>query len=368
MPTHLYVSAQNSNHIRRFEVKPDTGHLTHIADTPVPDGPAPLTVSPDGATLYVAHRGASDPNTTGGAGIPRPEFGLSSWSIDPTSGDLTQTARVHTEGEACFLSTDRRGRFLLSAYYQAGACAVHSLDANGAVGDAVEWRPTNSGAHCIQTDRSNRFAFVPHIAQDGPGLTRLPEDRRTGINAILQFRFDEATGHLEPNTPDRVTPDEPVGPRHYVFHPTKNLVYANNEQGSVVTTYALDPDAGTLAPLQTLSTLPTDFPPDARNLPAQLHITADGRFLYSSNRGHDSLAAYRIHPDTGLLEATGWTEVAERPRAFGIDPSAQFVYVTSQSNGTVAAYRIEDSGALTHLEDYETGAITMWVTFVQLSD
>jgi len=366
MPVHLYASAQNDNRVRHFEVDTDTGRLAHLADTEVPDGPGPLAVAPDATTLFVGHRGRASVETTGGAGIPRPEFGLSSWAVDPESGDLTQTGRVHTEGEPCFLSTDRRGRFLLSAYYQAGACAVHPLDAAGALGgDAIEWRPTNSGAHSFQVDRANRFAFVPHIAEGSGGLARLPEGRRTGINAILQFRFDQQTGQLTPNDPPRVTPEDPIGPRHYAFHPTRDLVYVNNEQGSVVTTYALDPDRGTLSPVQTVPTIPEGH--DRPNAPAQIHIDPNGRYLFCSNRGHDSIAAYLIDAATGQLTPAGWTAVGERPRAFGVDPTGRFLYVTSQVAGTLAAYRIDErTTALTHLDTYEVGQVPMWVSFATL--
>ena len=366
MATYLYVSALGDNRVRRFTVDPG-GRLTDVHDTEVPDGPGPMALHPSRTTLYVGHRAGGFFSSPGGHGVPRPEFAISSWSIDPASGDLSQTGRVALEGEPATVFTDQRGRFILSAYYQAGGCAVHPIDASGAVGGAaIEWIRTNPGAHSFRVDPSNRFAFLPHISDGSAGLQRLAAGPASGLNAILQFRFDEETGRLTPNDPPRVSPEQPIGPRHHCFHPTKPLVYVNNEQGSVVTTYALDPDGGVLTPLQTLPTLPEGY--DGHNLAAQIHLTPDGRFLYSSNRGHDSIACFAIDGASGLLAATGWQHVGERPRAFGIDPAGRFLYATSQEAGTITALAIDQaSGLLSEIEQVEVGENPMWVSVVDLS-
>lgn len=366
MPVHMYVSLQNDNLIRRFELNSADGRLTHVADVEVPDGPAPLGINPAGTVLYVGHRGSASAVTTGGDGVARPQFALSSWVIDQRTGDLARTGGVQVLGEPCFVATDRRGRFVLSSYYQAGHCAVHPLDDAGALGgEAIEWLDTNSGAHSFQTDRSNRFGFVPHIADGSGGLMRLAEGRRVGANAIFQFRFDQETGKLTPNDPPRITPDEQIGPRHHCFHPTRDLVYVNNEQGSVVTVYALDTERGTLAAVQTLGTLPEGA--TGPNAPSQIHIDRSGRFLYCANRGHDSIACYAIDEATGRLTSTGWTEVGERPRAFNVDPTGHFLYATSQATGSMAAFSIDQqAGTLAPLGTYELGNVPMWVLFAEL--
>jgi 6-phosphogluconolactonase len=363
MSVFLYASAQNDNRIRRFEVNVADGRLMRPHDIPVPGGPGPLGVDPSGTVLYVGHRGRAAEGT-GGDGAPRPEFGLSSWAVDPRTSDLRRTGSVATAGEPCYVSTDRRGRYVLSAYYQAGACAVHPLDGARALGaEAVEWRETNSGAHSFQTDPSNRFAFVPHIADGSGGLARLPEGRRRGINTIVQFRFDEVNGTLTPNVPPTVGSREPHGPRHYVFHPSKPLVYVDNEQGSSVSVYRLDAERGVLGEVQTVSSLPEGY--RGSNAPAQIHVDPGGRFLFCSNRGHDSIARFRIDPVDGRLTPAGWTEVRPRPRAFNLDPNGRYLYVTSQVEGTLAAFRVDPaSGALAPIETYEVGAVPMWVLCV----
>ncbi len=265
-----------------------------------------------------------------------------------------------------YLSTDRRGRYVLSAYYQAGHCAVHPIDATGAVGGAaIEWLDTNSGAHCFQTDPSNQYAFLPHIATGSGGLPRLPAGRQEAVNAIFQYKFDAATGHLTPNTPPRLSPSAPDGPRHYCFHPSKDLVYVCNEQGCSVTVYALDRATGTLTAGQTVTTLPEGF--TERNSCAQIQIHPAGRHLYTSNRGHNSIASYTLDETTGALTPTGWTEVDPVPRAFGLDPSGHFLYATGLETGNLIGFRIDQqSGALSRLETYAVGALPMWVVITEL--
>src|SRR5713101_4935287 len=207
MPYYMYVSLQDDDKIRVLTMDAETGQLTPKGEVPVLGGPSPLTISPDRKVLYVGHRT-----------VP----GISSFRIDPDTGGLTQSGTVAPEAPPTFLSTDRKGRFVLSAYYQGARAAVHPLGADGAVGGPpIEWLATATGAHAMQTDPSNKFAFVPHIAGNGP-------------NAIFQFRFDENTGHLTPNSPARVEPEAHLGPRHFCFHPTQNIIYFSNEQGSSV--------------------------------------------------------------------------------------------------------------------------------------
>src|SRR5207237_7832209 len=144
---------------------------------------------------------------------------------DQATGGLTLQGSVSSDHAPTFLAADRTGRYLLSAYYQGGYAAVHPLGADGAVGaPPVDRQETATGAHAIQTDPSNRFAFVPHIARLNDNVLE-PLRESHGPNMILQLRFDPRSGRLTPNAPDRVEPAKRLGPRHYCFHPTKDLVY-----------------------------------------------------------------------------------------------------------------------------------------------
>ena len=352
MAFHIYVSLRGDDRIVRFLMNPETGSLEPQGAVEVAGGPAPLAINPTRTVLY--------------AGLRR-DFRLSSYGIDQATGELSWNGNVELEGEPCYLSTDRSGRYLLSAYYQAGHCAVHPIDETGTVGGPViEWLATNSGAHCFQTDPSNQYAFLPHIAAGSGGLASLPLERQGAVNAIFQFKFDAATGHLTPNEPPRISPEAPDGPRHFCFHPTKSLVYVCNEQGSSVTVYALDRSTGRLTAGQTVTTLPEGF---TRPSPcSQIQIHPSGRHLYTSNRGHDSIASFAVDETTGALTPTGWTEVDSVPRAFSLDPTGNFLYAAGLETGNLTGFRIDQrSGRLTRLETYAVGAVPMWVLITSLT-
>jgi 6-phosphogluconolactonase len=338
MPYYMYVSLQDDDKIRVFTMDAATGHLTPKGEVPVSGGPSPLTMSPDRKVLYVGHRN-----------VPA----ISSFRVDPDTGGLTQSGTVSPEAPPTFLSTDRKGRFVLSAYYQGARAAVHPLGADGAVGGApIEWLETATGAHAMQTDPSNQFAFVPHIAGNGP-------------NAIFQFRFDESTGHLTPNSPLRVEPAEHLGPRHFCFHPTHNILYFSNEQGCSVTGYRLDTSAGTLSALQTITTLPAGY--SERNTCSQIQITPSGQFLYAPNRGHNSIASFAVDGASGRLTALGHVATEAVPSAFSLDPEGHFLFAAGSTSNRLAAYRVNrETGALTPLETYAVGQRPMWVLITRL--
>jgi 6-phosphogluconolactonase len=209
------------------------------------------------------------------------------------------------------------------------------------------------GAHAIQTDPSNQFAFVPHIARFNDNVLE-PLRESVGPNMIVQLKFDAKAGRLTPNTPLQVEPPTRLGPRHYCFHPTLPVVYFSNEQGCSVTAYRLDSVAGTLTAMQTLTTLPEGF--TARNTCSQIHLTASGQFLYVGNRGHNSLAGFAVNAATGELTALGQVATEAVPSAFGLDPTSQFVFAAGTATGRLASYRIQsDTGALTPLTTYAVG-------------
>jgi 6-phosphogluconolactonase len=340
MPYYVYVAIQGEHKLLRFMMDPDTGALEPLAELAVPGGPAPLAVDPQRQYLYVGRRGDCE---------------VSSYRIEQRTGALTLIGTVSLASDPCFLATDRRGRFLLSAYYEAGAAAVHPIGQDGAAsGPAVEWLKTARGAHAFQTDPSNRFAFVPHIAGNGP-------------NAIFQFRFDEQTGHLTPNAPPRVTPAEAIGPRHFCFHPSRDILYFSNEQGCSVTGYHLDPSAGTLTAFQTVSTLPSDY--TGRNTCSQIQITPSGQWLYAPNRGHNSIAGFAVDAATGRLTSIGQFPAEPIPRAFSIDPTGNFLFSAGLESGRLASYRIDaTTGQLHSLARYTVGTRPMWVLMLRLGE
>jgi 6-phosphogluconolactonase len=333
--TYLYVSLPGDSKIAIYLLDPDTGRLAHGEDMPLASGPGPLAAHPRNRCLYAGLRSTRQ---------------LASFAIDPASGRLAHLGSVPLISDPCCLSLDRRGRFLLSVYYGAGAAAVHRLDERGAALEhPAAWISTAPCAHSIFVDPANRFAFLPHVAR---------------TNAIWQFRFDEELGYLIPNPLLKVVPLPHTGPRHYVYHPSLPVVYFDNEQGSSVTAYHLDTTQGTLSPFQTLSTLPAGF--SGENTCAQIRIHPSGRFLYASNRGHDSLACYALDPE-GRLTSLGQQPTEQTPRDFNLDPQGRFLYAAGQASGRLAAYRLDqDSGQLTPIETYEVGKSPTWVLPLEL--
>ena len=337
MTYHVYVTVSGEDRIARFDMDRDTGALDRREDVALSGAPGPVASDSIRNLLHVARRGAHL---------------LTSLRRDPATGDLVEVGTVPTESDPCYLGLDREGRFVLAAYYLTKKITVHRVGGDGAAVDPpVAIRETGIGAHCFQTDPSNRFAFVPHIArEDAP-------------NAIFQFRFDASIGAVTPNEPATVPQPDWTGPRHYCFHPSLDRVYFSNEQGSSVSAYALDTASGTLDPLQTVTTLPEGWA--GFNKCSQIRLTPDGRFLYAPNRGHDSIAVFAVDQETGLLSARGQAVAEKVPRAFEIDPAGRFLLSAGHESGRLAVYRIDGTtGALDRVGLYPLGDRPMWVTIL----
>jgi 6-phosphogluconolactonase len=337
MSYHVYVTVSGEGRIARYSMDRDTAALERRKDVPLSGRPAPIALHPDQRVMHVARRDAHL---------------ITSLRIDRKTGDLTEIGTIPTVEDPCHMSTDRTGRYLLAAYYLSKKVTVHRIgDGGAAIDPPVVFRETAIGAHCFQTDPSNRFAFVPHIArEDAP-------------NAIFQFLFDAKTGQIAPNDPARVPQPDWTGPRHYCFHPSRDVLYFSNEQGCSVTAYSLDAGKGTLAPFQTIPTLPEGW--SGRSKCSQIRMTPDGRFLYAPNRGHDSIAEFAVDPSTGRLRFLGCAAAEKIPRAFEIDPAGKYLISAGHDSGRLAVYRIgADSGRLEQIALHDVGAVPMWVTII----
>lgn len=301
--------------------------------------PAARAISPDGNHLYRGTREAP---------------GLTSFLIDQSNGGLTQTGSVPLDSWPVYVNTDRKGGFLLSSYYQGARVMVHPIGADGSLGgQPVESLVTATGAHAMQTDPTNRYAFVPHIAGNGP-------------NQIWQFRFDENTGHITRNDPEIVDPEEFLGPRHFCFHPSLDVLYFSNEQGCSVSGFRLDTSRGTLSLFQTITTLPPEGYAE-RNTCSQIQISADGRFLYAPNRGHDSIACYTVNAGTGELTGNGIVSSEARPNALCLGPGDRYIYSAGQDSGNMAIFRVDaDTGALARSGAVPLGSGPCWISVVDL--
>lgn len=339
MPSKLitYVCLSGDDKITTLALDCSSGAFEIIRETAVSGGPGPMAISPDGLRLYAARRSICE---------------MSSFGIDPSDGQLEHLGAIGLDSDPCSIATDRAGRFLLSAYYTAGAVSVHAMDEDGRLlPDPVVWRATLPKAHCIHLDETNKYTFLPHVGES---------------NTIFQYLFDAESGQLSENEPFRVDQPDGYGPRHYRYHPNGRYVYFDNEQGSSVTAYRFDRGTGTLTPFQTVSTLPSGF--DGENTCAQIWMTPSGRNLYASNRGHDSIAMYAVDGDTGSLTFLGAEPSLQTPRAFGIDPRGTCMLVAGLDTGELASYRIDpSSGRLHHLTTAYAGQQPMWVIITDVS-
>jgi 6-phosphogluconolactonase len=325
----VYVSLDAEQSIAIYEIDSALGTLNFIKKITLNGEPGALAVDPTHTFLYAAIRSTNS---------------ILSFQVNARNGDLTLINTIRAAGNPVYVSTDKTGKFLLTAYFADSRAAIYTIGHNGAVQDsAVQILTTEKNAHAIQTDPTNRFLFIPC---------------RTG-ETIHQFRFNADNGVLTPNTPDRILTPTKTGPRHLAFHQSLNIVYFANEFESTVTAYRLNPE-GTLSELQTLSSLPKDFA--GTNTGADIHLTPDGRLLYASNRGHESIAAFSVDATTGRLTSMGCFPTEKTPRSFSLDPSGRFLYAGGQGSGRVAAYRINSrSGQLVPFATYDVGKNPVWI-------
>lgn len=266
------------------------------------------------------------------------------FAIDATSGRLRFLNREETGGtNGVHLAVDPSNRFLVVSNYASGSVAVLPINKNGSLAprsDLVEL-PGSPGPHPIQQTSSHPH----HNPFDPEGRFLLVPDK--GLDTVFVFTLDVASGKLVRADTPSVSTEPGAGPRHADFHPTLPFAYVLNELDSTVAVYEYDAQNGGLSRRQLSSTLPNDF--TGNNTTAEIWVHPSGRFLYCSNRGHDSIAAYAIDQASGLLTHLGWTPSGgERPRFFGLDPSGTYLYACNEKSHNVVAFRTDPAtGALT---------------------
>ena len=333
MNYHVYVSNGGSEFFSKFVL--DEGSLSQEKDIPLDDSAGTVATTADGGLMFVCLRSVKQ---------------LESFRVDRKSGLLSSLGRINLEEAPPYVKTDNTDRFLLSAYYTAGLVMVHGIGADGLLSaEPLQRIATEEHAHSIQTDSSNRFAYVPHT---------------NPANAIYQFRFDASIGLLSANKPATVQPSTAEGPRHFAFHPAKDILYSVNENGCTVSAHHFDPEAGTLESFQVISTHPAGFSGENQST-AEIRLTLDGSHLYASNRGHDSLAIFGVNED-GTLEARGHQPSEATPRFFDLDPTGNFILAAGEGSGRLASYRIDhDTGSLEPMETHDVGKAPRWIQFVE---
>jgi 6-phosphogluconolactonase len=328
----MYVgtyTGKGSEGIYAYRFNSKSGALKSIGLVAKSSNPSFFAISPDEKVLYSVSEGKE--------GI------LTAYSINARTGALTELNHSSTRGGGpCFVSIDKTNHTALVANYGGGSVASFRIEPGGKLSDAVSFiqhhgssanpsRQKEPHAHSINVSPDNRFAVTADL----------------GTDELIVYRLDAATAQLTPNDPPatKLTPGD--GPRHFTFHSNRRFAYVINELHSTVTPLTWDAAKGTLTPGEPVSTLPSDF--SGENTTAEVLVHPNGKWLYGSNRGHDSIAVFEINAGTGkpkLVEnaATG----GNVPRNFRIDPTGRWLIAENQSSNNMRVFRIaQKNGRLT---------------------
>jgi len=270
---------------------------------------------------------------------------VSAFAIDSRTGNLRFLNQQASLGaDPCHLTVDRNRKFLLVANYTGGNLAVLPIQRDGILGPATSFvqhegssikeQQKGPHAHCIILDHSNRYALAADL----------------GIDKVMIYRYDALTGKLKPNNQPWAQLNPGAGPRSLTLHPRGRYAYVINELDSTMTVFRYERGNGTLRLLETVSTLPSDF--SGQSYCADLHVSPSGKFLYGSNRGHNSIVVFAINEDTGRLKYVEHVSTQGKwPRNFTIDPTGSFLLVANQHTDNVVTFRIDpQTGKLSSID------------------
>jgi 6-phosphogluconolactonase len=312
-------------YLYRFDTK--TGKLAAIGLAAQTINPSFLAIDPSHRFLYAVNEVGNYQGKKNGA--------VSAFAIDPSTGKLRLLNQVSSGGaDPCYVSVDATGKYALVANYTGGSIAVFPVQKDGRLGGAAAFiqhtghgtnlqRQEGPHAHSIDLSPDNRFAIVDDL----------------GLDETLVYKFDQSKGSLTLQQDAGVKADAGAGPRHFTFAPDGRFAYVLNEMGSTVSVLSYQASDGVLKRLQTISTLPKDF--KGHNDAAEIQVHPSGKFLYASNRGHDSIAVFAVDPDTGTLSLVEYVSTkGSSPRNFTIDPTGSLVFVGNEKSDNIAVFRI----------------------------
>ncbi len=301
-----------------------TGHLSDATLVGEAQNPGFLAIHPNKRFLY-------------SVGEMEKGGGVIAWSIDPKSGMLSKLNQEPSGGTGpTHLVVDPAGKNVLVANYSGGSVACLPINSDGTLRPASAFvqhtgSSVNRGrqeaphAHGIYTDPANRFVFVPDL----------------GLDQVKIYRFDAAQGSLTPNDPAFAAVAPGSGPRHFGFDPKGRFGFVINEMVCTVTAFGYDSSAGRLTEIQTVSTLPEGVAVHPSYSTAEVFVHPNGKFLYGSNRGHDTIAVFSIDPKGHLKLIENEPSLAKIPRGFGIDPTGQYLIAGGQNSDNAFVFRID---------------------------
>jgi 6-phosphogluconolactonase len=296
--------------------------------------PSFLALHPNGRTLYAVN----EVQDYGG----KPTGGVTAFSVARDSGALAPLNQLPSHGkDPCYVSVDRTGRTVLVANYTSGSIASFTVRQDGRLGVArtivqhqghgpnVE-RQTSPHAHCIMTDPANKYVLAADL----------------GVDGVLIYKFDERTGSIA-TVANGVAAKPGAGPRHLAFHPTGKFLYVVNELDSTLAVYTYDGERGALDQVQVTAASPGGTVEG--NHPADVHVASSGRYLYSSNRGDDTIAVFGIDARSGQVTPVEQVSTGGKtPRNFALDPTGRFLLVANQRSDSILSFRVDaETGRLT---------------------
>ena len=343
-----YTRGSDSEGIYLFNFDDKTGEITPSGTAGISTNPSFIAIDSEKNLLFAVGETRDFNDAKNGS--------LASFRIDPSDGKLTEINRVPSYGGSpCHICLDEPGEHLLVANYHGGNVAVVRIGDGGKLGErtafvqhegssANEARQEAPHAHSFNLDRTDKRAFAADL----------------GTDELVIYDFDKEKGTLRRSGAVKIEPGS--GPRHLAVSPGGQRLYLLNELKSTLSNITYDPTSGKTKVVQTISTLPADY--DGRNGTAEVQITPDGKFLYASNRGHDSIACYKIGSDGMLelveIEPTG----GKAPRNFGIHPGGKFIIVANQNSDTLRVFAIDQkTGELTDTGHSATCPKPVCVTF-----
>ncbi|WP_168404202.1 6-phosphogluconolactonase [Erwinia amylovora] len=320
----VYTASPESQQIHVWQLN-EEGALTLLQVVDAPGQVQPMVVSPNKAFLYV--------------GV-RPDFRVVAYQID-AEGKLKEAGHAPLPGSPTHISTDRQGRFIFVGSYNDACVSVSPIGDNGLPGEPLQVVKGLEGCHSANIDSGNKTLFVPALKQDRIALFSL--DNQGKLTPCAQAEVKTSTG---------------AGPRHMAFHPNQRYAYSVNELDSSVDVWDISGDE--VKKVQSLDALPEGFS-DTR-WAADIHITPDGRHLYSCDRTASHITLFSVSADGSSLKVEGYQPTETQPRGFNIDHSGQYLVAAGQKSHHIEVYRISaDRGLLQPLARYAVGQGPMWV-------